>query len=81
MSDSKSDRWISAQLRQVPLPEGLLERLRAVAQQSDGELDALLSDVAVPDGLVARLREIVAAEELETSCHGPQFLLCPIPRA
>jgi Ca-activated chloride channel family protein len=56
---------MNAQLRRVPLPEGLLERLRAIAQDSDEELDALLRDVPMPAGLTGRLKHIAADEELD----------------
>jgi hypothetical protein len=52
-----SDDFLDGQLRAVPLPAGLLARLRAIGQSSDEELDRLLRDVAVPSGLVARLQE------------------------
>jgi len=52
------DRWTDRQLRDVPLPEGLLVRLRRIAASSDEDLDALLRDVVVPEGLLARLKAV-----------------------
>ncbi len=65
MSDQGPDNWISAELRRVPLPEGLLERLRAIARESDDELDACLRDVPVPAGLVGRLKQVVDDDRLD----------------
>jgi hypothetical protein len=65
MSDQGPHRWISTELRRVPLPEGLLDRLRAIAQDSDQELDAVIRDVPVPAGLAGRLTQIVADEQLD----------------
>ncbi len=62
MADSSHNpnRWIDGELRRVPLPEGLLARLRQIAQSgADDELDAQLCAVDVPEGLLARLRSIV----------------------
>jgi hypothetical protein len=33
MSDHPSDSWLDAQLRETPLPEALIERLRAIARE------------------------------------------------
>jgi Ca-activated chloride channel family protein len=74
MSNQGPDRWINAELRRIPLPEGLLERLRAIAQNSDEELDTVIRDVPVPAGLMGRLTQIVAAEKLDR-----QILDVPIP--
>ena len=47
MSD-ESFNWIDDELRRVPLPEGLLSRLRRLGKEiselSDQELDAALGD-------------------------------------
>jgi Ca-activated chloride channel family protein len=57
-SHANPDSWLDAELRNVALPPGLLERLRQVAAPSDEELDAALRDVPVPAGLSVRLRRI-----------------------
>lgn len=44
-----------AQLRNVPVPRGLLQRLRAVALADDEDLDAAIRDVPIPAGLTSRL--------------------------
>jgi len=60
MSESRKqpDRWLRRQLRYVPLPEGLLERLKQIAGGSDAELDAALGDVRLPRGLLSRLKNM-----------------------
>jgi Ca-activated chloride channel family protein len=52
-----------AEMRAVPLPAGLLARLRAVALADDAGLDAALRHVPVPAGLASRLRCVVAADD------------------
>jgi Ca-activated chloride channel family protein len=59
---SESDHQLDARLAQVPLPDGLLDRLRAVAVPSDEEIDRQLCDVDLPWGLVARLNTAVEQE-------------------
>ncbi len=58
MSDSENSNSIDRELRDVALPPGMLERLRAIAGLGDAELDHLIRDVAPPDGVLNRLREI-----------------------
>lgn len=59
--DYGSDGWLDAQLRNVPLPDGLLRGLTGAAMLSDEELDAALRDVPLPPLLLWRLRRIVEA--------------------
>jgi len=47
--------WLDDELRRVPLPQGMLARLRALATLSDEMLDSQLRNVPVPAGLIARL--------------------------
>lgn len=65
--DPSPDRWIERQLRRIPLPSGLLRRLRRIARleggshaEGDGltdeQLDARLRNVAVPEGFLLRLQ-------------------------
>ena len=58
-SDSHSDAWLDAELRDVPVPPGLLDRLRQNAREtvelSDEDLDAALRDVSMPLELHRRL--------------------------
>lgn len=56
--EPNSDAWLEAELRNVPLPGGLLERLRRVAELSDEELDAALRAVPVPVDLPRRLQRV-----------------------
>ncbi len=53
-----SDEWVENQLRQVPVPGGLLKRLRTVALADDDALDAALRDVPMPAGLVQELAKL-----------------------
>lgn len=57
--DYNSDVWLDDQLRDVPVPDGLLDRLGRIAAMSDAELDAALRDVPLPQGLLLRLRHTV----------------------
>jgi Ca-activated chloride channel family protein len=61
-SDSPSDASLDAELRDVPIPPGLLGRLRQTAQEtvemSDEELDAILRDVPMPLELRRRLEQM-----------------------
>jgi Ca-activated chloride channel family protein len=63
MPDFGFDKWIDAQLRNVPLPHKLLSRLSEAgdgsnSRDADARLDAALSDVAVPAYLETRLQHI-----------------------
>ena len=58
------DPKLDARLRAVPLPEGLIQRLRQVALADDAGLDAALTEMPLPAGLLGRLRGIpLAADE------------------
>ena len=65
MSDSTSDIALDAQLRQIPLPAGLKERLHAIATWPDLELEHTLGEVSVPSTLAERLRRIPTHEVLD----------------
>jgi Ca-activated chloride channel homolog len=53
-----SDNSIDARLRDVPVPPGLKDRLKAALSPSDDELDEWLRRVAVPETLTLQLREV-----------------------
>jgi hypothetical protein len=55
---SHTDPHLDAQLRDVPLPDGFAERLKAALLPSDESLDAAIAAVAVPSTVLARLKEI-----------------------
>jgi Ca-activated chloride channel family protein len=57
--DPYSDDWIDAQLRAVPVPDQLVDRLRAGLWPSDEELDRRLRAVPLPFGMLHRLKRIV----------------------
>jgi Ca-activated chloride channel family protein len=68
MTDSPDNpnRWIDGELRRVPLPDGLLAKLRAIAQNgADDALDDQICAVELPDGLLARLLSIPDDELLD----------------
>ena len=50
--------WLDRELRRVPLPDGMLHRLRALAALSDEKLDAVLRDVPLPASFLSRLEEV-----------------------
>ena len=60
---SSADSKLDAQLREVRLPDGLLDRLMALPLADDEDVDELLREVAVPPGLLKRLRAIALAED------------------
>lgn len=60
---SLSDSNLNAQLQAVTVPDGLLDRLRAVVFEDDDGLDATLREVAVPAGLIKRLHAIPLADD------------------
>lgn len=68
MTDSpdNSNRWMDGEIRRVPLPDGLLARLRRLAENgADDELDEQICSVALPEGLLGRLAAIVDDEPLD----------------
>ncbi len=65
MSQHDSNHRLDTQLRDVPLPDGLLERLRSVAGWSDNELDGELRRVPVPDEVGDRLKQAVLDESID----------------
>jgi len=58
MSDFEPTNSPEENLGNVPLPEGLLARLKQLAVASDDDLDTALRDVPMPAGLVSNLKEI-----------------------
>ena len=83
MSDHVSDHLLDAQLRDVPLPDGLVARLKASLAQSDEQVDAALRSVAIPTTVIARLREIpadVAVDEVLTDLAWPLAMIHALRR-
>ncbi|HEX5105190.1 MAG TPA: YfbK domain-containing protein, partial [Pirellulaceae bacterium] len=82
MSDP-ADQILDAQLRDVPLPDGLLARLKSSLVPSDEQLNAALVAVAVPATVLARLREIpgdVAVDEAVNEVAAPPALIYALRR-
>jgi Ca-activated chloride channel homolog len=65
---------LDAQLRDVPLPDGFVERLKASLALpialDDEQLDQRLRSVAVPSGVLQRLHDIPAEEEIDQLLTG-----------
>ena len=59
------DSLFDSHLRDVPLPEGLAERLRGIAEPTDENLDRWLRDVPCPQTVLARCRSVTSDELLE----------------
>jgi len=70
MTDPSSDPQLDAQLRDVPLAENFLDRLKAALVPSDDVLDSRLRDVRVPGSLAARLQAIPEDVALEQRVAG-----------
>ncbi|MDX1946315.1 MAG: VWA domain-containing protein [Pirellulaceae bacterium] len=73
-----SDNSLDDQLRSVPVPAGLAERILALVAPSDDQLDARLRGIVMPESLGARLHDIpadLAVEEALTSLAPPLTLL------
>ncbi|MEX2113888.1 MAG: YfbK domain-containing protein [Pirellulales bacterium] len=67
MPESRFDDWIDQQLRNVPLPPNLLERLSQAGPNrgaEDARLDAALCEVAVPVDLETKLLSIARPSTL-----------------
>ena len=70
--DESPDRWIDRQLRRIPLPAGLLRRLRRIAETDETLADESLSDGSSPGGswssaaLDAALRNVPLPHGLRT---------------
>lgn len=61
-----NSEWLDDELRRVPVPEGMLARLRQIAAGgTDDELDAQLAAVPLPAGLVERLQAVVAESQID----------------
>jgi len=52
------DERLEAQLKAVPLPDGLLDRLRQIPLEEDEVLDGLVRQVPTPERLLPRLRRL-----------------------
>jgi len=52
------DSWLDGQLREVPIPSGLRQRLSSISLPSDDEIDAAIATVSIPIGLLSRLKSI-----------------------
>ena len=62
MTDANKDAWLDNRLRDVPVPGGMLARLRDVRNWDDQHVDTALSEVPIPAGFRDRLRS--ATEEM-----------------
>ena len=60
---STADFKLDAQLQNVPLPDGLLDRLMALPLADDEDIDELLRDVALPPGFLPRLQAVPLTDD------------------
>jgi Ca-activated chloride channel family protein len=60
---SSADAKFDARLRDVRLPDGLLDRLMALPLAGDEDVDEVVCDVALPPGLLQRLQAIPFADD------------------
>jgi Ca-activated chloride channel family protein len=67
--ENQLEQRLDARLRDVPLPSGLLQRLKRLPLEDDQGLDEALRDVPLPVGLMSRLRDIARRARLR-----PQWL-------
>lgn len=75
---SNSDPHLDALLRDVPVPDGLAERLKSALVPSDEQLDGMVAAVPVPSTVLARVREIpgdVAVDESLNNLLSPPALI------
>jgi len=63
--DPSDDEWLENELRNVPLPEGLLRRLRMSDPVGDEELDAAVRNVPIPSAMLSRMKLIPADVALD----------------
>jgi len=80
MSESSPDPWLEQQLRDVPLPDGLQDRLRDVAGWGNSQIDAALSQVPIAAGLRERLRGIVRDEQVDQRLRDVPLPASLLPR-
>jgi hypothetical protein len=59
------DPQLDAQLRDVPLPSGMIERLKASIMPTEAEIDERLREVEFPGGLLAQLHDIPHDDPLD----------------
>lgn len=64
------DPWLDRELKKVPLPEGLLARLKQIGTGPDAELDAALCEVPLPEGMLGRLKDVARDAALDKQLRG-----------
>jgi hypothetical protein len=65
MTPEEQDALLAAELRDVPIPDGLAARLRTLGAWPDEEIDRELAAVSPPHSLAARLHAIPFDDELD----------------
>src|SRR5581483_1810825 len=61
MTPSSFDARLAARLNDIPLPDGLLGRLRMIPLADDADFDRALADIALPPDLIDRLSAVGSA--------------------
>lgn len=70
MYDEMSDVMLDACLRDIPIPVGLVARLKQTSLPDDDDLDDALRSSRVPEGLVDRLHAAVGEEVFDERLRG-----------
>jgi Ca-activated chloride channel family protein len=81
MPDRETDQTLDTRLRNVPVPDGLADRLRGIAALSDEELDYRLRSVPSPIGMLQRIKQEVADELLDQQIRDVALPSQVVPRA
>lgn len=72
MSKSHHDRWLERRLRDVRVPEGLVERLRGSAGWSEEEIEARIREVPDSPSLLENLHDIPMDAAFDQAIRGSQ---------
>ena len=65
-SDFDEHEWLDEELRRIPTPEGLIQRLKLIGDVEDAQIDMVVREaVMVPEGLTQRLKSIPGDEKLD----------------
>ncbi len=73
MARHDSDHLLDSQLRDVPLPDGLIARVRDLGSWSDEQLDEQLRRVSVRAGLVGDIQQRVADEQVDQTLRNVEL--------
>lgn len=80
MTEHKPDRRLDEQLLDVPLPDGMLGRLREGSAFSDKQIDRRLGDVPVQASLLNRWKQVAEDEWIDNRLRDVPLSLVVLPR-